>query len=154
MLVIVTRSGGFAGLRRTWSVLVDEQPDAADWLVLLAELPWDEVRPEPPQPDRFVYVIRYERQGGAAGTPDTAQESPRPSTVHQLADPPEREATLAEQQLQGPWRELVDRVRTAGSSAPPHPGTEDVADAPDATATATATDADAAAKAPGSHVAH
>ena len=112
MLVIVTRSGGFGGLRRTWSVLIDEQPDAADWLVLLAELPWDDVPPQPPQPDRFVYVIRYERQSGAPVARDTAS---RPLAT----DPPEREATLAEQQLQGPWRELVDRVRTANSAAAP-----------------------------------
>ncbi|KQX06597.1 MULTISPECIES: protealysin inhibitor emfourin [unclassified Leifsonia] len=112
MLVIVTRSGGFGGLRRTWSVLIDEQPDAADWLVLLAELPWDDVPPQPPQPDRFVYIIRYERQAGAPVAPDTASRPP-------ATDPPEREATLAEQQLQGPWRELVDRVRTANSAAAP-----------------------------------
>ncbi|MET1015960.1 MAG: protealysin inhibitor emfourin [Leifsonia flava] len=117
MLVIVTRSGGFGGLRRTWSVLVDEQPDAAAWLVLLAELPWDDVPPQPPQPDRFVYVIRYERQSGAPADLDhTHVHAPtdRP-------DPPEREATLAEQQLQGPWRELVDRVRTADSTTGPDP---------------------------------
>ena len=112
MLVIVTRSGGFGGLRRTWSVLVDEQPDAAAWLVLLSELPWDDVPPQPPQPDRFVYVIRYERQSGAPADLDHPH-APTP------IDPPEREATLAEQQLQGPWRELVDRVRTANSATPP-----------------------------------
>ncbi|MEL4318791.1 protealysin inhibitor emfourin [Leifsonia sp. YIM 134122] len=112
MLVIVTRSGGFAGLRRTWSVLVDEQPDAAAWLVLLAELPWDDVLPQPQQPDRFVYLIRYERQSGA---PADLVHPHTPAPI----DPPEREATLAEQQLQGPWRELVDKVRTADSTTRP-----------------------------------
>jgi hypothetical protein len=38
MKVSVTRSGGFAGLRRTWAVTVDEQPD------------------------RYVYEIRYSRR--------------------------------------------------------------------------------------------
>jgi len=108
MDVIVSRSGGLAGLRLTWEVRVDEQPDADDWYILIAELPWSQPPPAPPEPDRFVYRIRC--------------------APH--------EATLAERQLVGPWRELVDRVQettepergkpgTGGSDAgrrPPAPG--------------------------------
>jgi len=43
MKVIVSRSGGIAGIRITWEVQVDERPDAADWKAFLEELPWDEV---------------------------------------------------------------------------------------------------------------
>ena len=101
MKVVVTRSGGFAGMRVTWQVVIDNLPDASDWVVLLRELPWDEVADEEPQPDRFVYRIRLEPLADA--------EPPQP----------EREATLAEKQLTGPWRELVDKVQDADTPADP-----------------------------------
>ena len=87
MKVSVTRSGGFAGLSRTWSVVVDEQPDRDDWISLVSSLPWSSRPRERPQPDRYVYVIRCSR----------------------------RRITLPEQKLEGPWRELVDRVKSAAS---------------------------------------
>ena len=83
MKISVTRSGGFAGLRHTWVVLVDEQPDPEEWMSLLATLPWNERPRLPPTPDRYVYLIRASR----------------------------RRITLPEQALEGPWRDLVDRVR-------------------------------------------
>jgi hypothetical protein len=85
MKVSVTRSGGFAGVSRTWAVTIDEQPDPDGWNSLLDRLPWSEGVSSAPQPDRYVYEIRYSR----------------------------RRVTLPEQQLTGPWRELVDRVRNA-----------------------------------------
>lgn len=83
MRITITRSGGFAGLKRTWSI--ELSGDEEDWRELLGSLPWDEVRPAPPQPDRYVYRVRC---------------APR-------------EVTIPEQQLTGPWRELVERVRAA-----------------------------------------
>ncbi len=83
MDVIVSRSGGLAGLRLTWEVRVDDQPDRDEWYLLIEEIPWGRPPPVPPEPDRFVYRIRCEPH----------------------------EATLAERQLTGPWRELVDRVQ-------------------------------------------
>ena len=83
MDVIVSRSGGLAGLRLTWEVRIDEQPDADDWYVLIEAIPWSQPPPVPPEPDRYVYRIRC--------------------APH--------EATLAERQLTGPWRRLVDRVQ-------------------------------------------
>jgi len=83
MDVIVSRSGGLAGLRLTWEVRVEEQPDADEWYLLIEEIPWSQPPPAPPEPDRFVYRIRC--------------------APH--------EATLAERQLTGPWRRLVDRVQ-------------------------------------------
>jgi hypothetical protein len=80
MKVVVSRSGGIAGLRVTWDVQVDEQPDAAAWVQFLQELPWDEAAP-----DRFVYRIRC--------------------APH--------EVVLAEPQVNGAWRDLIDRVRAA-----------------------------------------
>ena len=83
MKISVVRSGGFAGISRTWVVRLEDQPDQTAWLGLLDELPWDH-RPPPDLrgADRFVYRIRVSR----------------------------RRITLPEQQLAGPWRTLVDRV--------------------------------------------
>ena len=83
MKVIVSRSGGFAGIRTTWEVQVDEQPDRSAWAELLDGLPWDEMSETAPQPDRYVYRIRC--------------------APH--------EVVLGEQQVCGPWQELIDRVR-------------------------------------------
>lgn len=96
MDLIVQRSGGLAGLRLTWRVRVDEQPDSRSWVLLIEELPWQEVPPAPPEPDRYVYRI--------ACAP--------------------HEVELAERQLTGPWRQLVDRVRETAEpqrEAPPRP---------------------------------
>jgi hypothetical protein len=88
--VIVSRSGGFAGIRLTWQVRLDERPDASEWLALIQALPWDEVTAAAPEPDRYVYRIRCAQQT----------------------------ATLSEPQLDGPWRELVTRVQQVAKPEP------------------------------------
>ena len=115
MDVIVSRSGGLAGLRLTWEVRVDEQPDAEDWYLLIEEIPWSQPPPVPPEPDRFVYRIRC--------------------APH--------EATLAERQLVGPWRELVDRVRDASEPERGRAGGGSEGRRPPATPAARTTSSDA-----------
>ena len=83
MKVVVSRSGGLAGLRVTWDVQVDDQPDAASWMAFLQQLPWDEAEDTVPAPDRFIYRIRC--------------------APH--------EVVLAEPQVHGQWKDLIDRVR-------------------------------------------
>jgi len=83
MKITVIRSGGIAGLTREWVVHVEQQDDRESWFRLVEQLPWNERRPEAPQPDRYVYRIRVSRRG----------------------------ITLPEQQLTGPWRHLVEKVR-------------------------------------------
>jgi hypothetical protein len=100
MKVQVTRSGGFAGMSRGWQADVDDQPDKADWLILIDDLPWDDVPPQPSEPDRYTWIIRI------------APRDPE--------DDAEHEAKLPERALTGGWRELVDRVRECGT--PVHPG--------------------------------
>jgi hypothetical protein len=88
--ITVVRSGGIAGLSRTWVVVVEEQEDRDSWLGLIKDLPWQRDTIARPQPDRYVYRIRVSR----------------------------RQITLPEQHLDGPWRELVERVRTAAEQRP------------------------------------
>lgn len=86
MKISVVRSGGFAGLSLTWAVQVDEQSDPQSWTSLIEDLPWHTSRHQAPaHPDRYVYRIRVSR----------------------------RRITLAEQEVTGPWRELVEKVREA-----------------------------------------
>lgn len=94
MRVIVSRSGGFAGIRLTWQVQLDDRPDAPEWLALIAELPWNELTPSAPEPDRYIYSIRCAHKS----------------------------ATLTEPQLDGPWRELVTRVQQTVRPEPQRPG--------------------------------
>jgi len=96
--VTVTRTGGIAGLRRTWRA----QPDTAEsplWIALIDGCPWDAADPAraipPTGADRFVWHVDA-RCGEAA-----------------------REAALADPEVQGPWRELIDAVRAAQKAAAP-----------------------------------
>lgn len=84
----VSRSGGFAGLTRTWSVEVSPVEAEERWLPLLDQV--DTGSPEDLQRDRYVYhiVVGY------------------------------REVTVAERSLQGPCKELVEWVKNASSKQP------------------------------------
>jgi hypothetical protein len=86
MKVSVTRSGGFAGLTQTWSCDVDERDD--EWNSVLAELPWDDRPRNSSGHDRYVYRIGVSR----------------------------RRITLPEQRVDGPWRELVEKVRASADN--------------------------------------
>lgn len=81
----VSRSGGFTGLTRTWSVDVSSTEAEERWLPLLDQA--DPGGSEETQRDRYVYHI-------AVGY---------------------REVTVAESAVQGPWKELVERVKNASS---------------------------------------
>ncbi|MBH0116703.1 hypothetical protein I6E52_07565 [Salinibacterium sp. NG253] len=93
MKVQVLRSGGLLGRSVEWDVVVDEQPDPERWYVLISECPWHEHPVENTMPDRYTYEIHCEPH----------------------------EAVIPEQQLVGPWRELVDRVRDASQPSRPAP---------------------------------
>lgn len=94
--VVVVRSGGVAGIARRWSVTVDPSRDPA-WILLIDQCPWTEA-PEPPQAasdnDRYVWELTVE-----LGTERRAAE-------------------LAERDATGPWRELIDAVRSAAKVCP------------------------------------
>lgn len=84
-LITVVRSGGFAGLRREWSVEVSAPQEAEHWRPIVEACPWDDAPCEATTPDGFVYDFR-------------------------VAD---HQAVVAERELAGPWRQLADEVRRA-----------------------------------------
>jgi hypothetical protein len=96
--VVVTRSGGFAGLRREWSASPADD-DAPHWVALIEVCPWDTGYSPDGSVDRFTWRI------------------------HARADGADRDATLADAQVTGPWRTLVDEVQSFSPdpAAPPDP---------------------------------
>ncbi|MCU1546006.1 MAG: hypothetical protein JWP30_1106 [Homoserinimonas sp.] len=90
MKVTVTRSGGFAGITRVWSVTVTNPDEEDEWRELVERLPWDRLNrdradPAAIEPDRYIYRVRCARN----------------------------EATIPERHFTGPWKELLERVRAA-----------------------------------------
>jgi hypothetical protein len=88
--ISVERTGGFAGLTRRWSVRPAPH-DEGRWRALVDECPWEAVESAPPAPDRFCWSV-------TAGVSDGV-----------------RSAELAETDVAGPWRALIDAVRAAGT---------------------------------------
>jgi hypothetical protein len=82
--ILVARSGGFAGIRREWRVDAREE----DWLSLVDACPWGTWTTDDTSRDRFVWRIEV-RTGRRRRT-----------------------ARVADRDLDGPWRELVERVRS------------------------------------------
>lgn len=102
VVVRVVRTGGIAGLRREWRVEagVDE---ATRWSALIEDCPWEGEAAVPASgADRFVWRIDA-----------------------RCADRPPRTAEVSDAALTGPWRALVEEVRSQGSAGPtpsPSPG--------------------------------
>jgi hypothetical protein len=86
-VITVARTGGFAGLRREWSIEVTAPQDAERWRPIVEACPWDDVS-SGATADGFVYDVR-------------------------VAD---HEAVVAERELEGPWRQLVDEVRRSAEA--------------------------------------
>jgi len=126
--VTVVRTGGIAGMRRSWSVEAVEAEDAERWVLLVDACPWDEHAADgdagPPGDAR-----RSGRDRSPAGAP-----GPSPADGHAARRvgrslPPDRfsydirarqrrdealvdrHVVLAESRLTGPWRTLADEVR-------------------------------------------
>jgi hypothetical protein len=96
--ITVVRSGGFAGMRRTWRVDVDTDSSAGldEWRDIVEACPWSEGIDIDGDgvPDRFVFVITVE------SLPAASHDS-------------ELQATLPEGRVVGPWKHLVERVQSA-----------------------------------------
>lgn len=99
LVITIVRTGGFAGLRKQWEVAADDPEEAEKWRPVIEACPWDEEPDSIPEPDRFVYQINTKLPGKVC------------------------RATVPEQHLTGPWRELLDRVREEAKPAPRESGT-------------------------------
>ncbi len=96
LTILVVRSGGFAGIRRAWRVLA-EGSDVERWAVLVEACPWEAAEAastadDAAGADRFAWEVAAARAGA------------------------DHRALLAEDDAGGPWRELIDRVRSDGES--------------------------------------
>jgi len=90
----VTRSGGFAGLTRRWSVSAPPH-ESATWIALVGRCPWEATASDPPPADgadRFTWTIDADLRGRR------------------------HRAVIGEDQARGAWRELLDAVRARGSA--------------------------------------
>ncbi|MCC4907538.1 protealysin inhibitor emfourin [Microbacterium sp. cx-59] len=89
--VAVVRSGGIAGIRRTWQI---EPPTdvASRWVALIERCPWDDPAPARRGADLYTWSIRARVAGR-----ECAREIP-------------------DAELSGPWRVLVDAVQTAAKA--------------------------------------
>jgi len=104
--ITVTRSGGIAGLSPRWTVEAEAEPDGAEWLALVDSCPWDDEGADVDTgADRFVYTIRVLMQPPEADKAESPVDQTTPTV------PEERGARIPEKKLDGPWRELVDRVK-------------------------------------------
>lgn len=92
IVVVVVRTGGFAGLRRRWRVEPDPE-QAPQWVELVERCPWDD-------------------QADAGGTPDPGADR-FVWSIHAVLREQQRERVVPDHELQGAWRELVDAVRDA-----------------------------------------
>ena len=82
--IVVARSGGFAGIRREWRL----DARGEDWQSLVDACPWGTHTVDETSRDRFVWRIEV-RMGRRRRT-----------------------ARVPDRDLDGPWRELVERVRS------------------------------------------
>ncbi len=90
--VTVIRTGGFAGLRREWRAEADER-EASHWVSLIEECPWDAVAIGVGTRGADLFVWRLDARFGDR----------------------RHAAELADPDVQGPWRTLIDAVRDAGA---------------------------------------
>ncbi len=94
IVVRVVRTGGFAGITREWTA---EPPpdDVPKWRGLIHGCPWDAAA----SPSRSSGADRFDWRISA-----------------READAPALRAELSDTELTGPWRDLVDEVRSFGDA--------------------------------------
>ena len=110
MKIVVTRSGGFGGLTRTWSLEVSRTEAEQRWLPL-AEAQVEDQGGE--HPDSLV-----DDQAAKAAAGGSVQ---RDRFTYRIAIG-YTEVQLPESELDDAWRELVDRARAATSARQVPPG--------------------------------
>lgn len=95
--VLVTRTGGFAGLTKRWRAEPAES-EASEWIALISQCPWDAVA---------------DRSSTHGSTHHAARGADRFTwAIHaRCGEEHEHDAELTDDDLVGAWRRLVDAVR-------------------------------------------
>ena len=110
--VVVERSGGFAGTVRRWSVAA--AADDARWRALVDACPWDRAASD--RASAASAASANPASTGASGS-SAAGADRFCWSVTAAHDAEERRAELAEHDVNGAWRELIDAVRDAQAAA-------------------------------------
>lgn len=141
IVITVGRSGGFAGLSRTWRVSADAA-DADRWIALVDDCPWSpagESSEEKDGSDDSANPPGGSAVRDAENPPSPAERAPRtegepePPPPARAPGTPDRyswtitarradahyTARLSEAEATGPWRALIDAVREADSGRRP-----------------------------------
>ncbi len=77
--VVVTRSGGFAGIRQSGELTLGDDPRTPEVESLIDRIDFREIAPYRPQPDRFVYTFAVDDDEVVVGEQDLTPE------LHDLA---------------------------------------------------------------------
>lgn len=95
MRIDISRSGGFAGLTRRWSIEPDGEEED-QWRELIDACPWDEADDGGNQPDRYIYRIE--------------------AVQYRSAVREQYRATVPEHLLSGAWRQLIEKTQQAAGA--------------------------------------
>jgi Zn-dependent metalloprotease len=79
--VSVTRTGGFAGVRRTGELVLGDDPRTPEVESLLGRIDLRAVAPHSPQPDRFVYTFNLRGEEVVVGEPDLTPDLQQLATL-------------------------------------------------------------------------
>lgn len=91
VVIEVVRTGGIAGIRRTWRA-ESAGDDAPRWIALIDRCAWDAPAERVRGADRYTWTVRARASGR-----ECARELP-------------------DAELTGAWRDLVDAVRSANAA--------------------------------------
>ncbi len=117
MRIEITRSGGFGGLTRTWSLEVSRTEAEQRWLPLAQAEAADDPSDDPAESSEVTAT------GAATGAPAGAAaprggDRQRDRFTYRIAIG-YTEVHLSESHLADPWRELIDRARAATPASGP-----------------------------------
>lgn len=113
MKIEITRSGGFGGLTRTWSVDVSRMEAEQRWLPL-AEAEAGGAAAGDTAPDSDASTGQGVRSG-----PGTSAQGPERDRFMYRITIGYTEVHLPESRLDDPWRELIERAKLAGTAGAP-----------------------------------
>ncbi|MFJ6000777.1 hypothetical protein [Arthrobacter sp. NPDC092385] len=131
MKIEITRSGGFAGLTRTWTLEVSRTEAEQRWLPLAEAEAGSTGSGAPPGVASPGGVSSGGVSSGGGSSEAPAPGAQRDRFTYRIAIG-YTEVHVPESRLEDPWRELIERARAAPPmpGAPPAPGSREGRGAP------------------------